>query len=251
MKMNLITDITRKLTFEVKRNSPAILTGMAAAGVVTTTVMAVKATPKAMLLVDSLEEKNPSKMDILKVTWRVYVPTALMASVTIGCMIGANHINIRRNAAIAGLYSITEKNLKDYQDKVIETIGKNKESIIKEEIVQDKLNANPVENNEVILTGNGEMLCYDELSGRYFKSDVETLRRAMNDVNRDMRMNMWVLLNEWYNEIGLEGIALGDDIGWDVDRPLELEFTSKLTSKNEPCLVVEYYPLPSAAFLRK
>lgn len=251
MKTNLITDITRKLTFEVKRNSPAILTGMAVAGVVTTTVMAVQATPRAMLLVDSLEEKNPSKVDILKVTWRVYVPTALMASVTIGCMIGANHISVRRNAAIAGLYSITENTLKDYQDKVVETIGKNKESLIKEEIVQDKLNANPVENNEVIITGNGEMLCYDDLSGRYFKSDVETLRRAMNDVNRDMRMNMWVLLNEWYNEIGLEGIALGDDIGWDVDRPLELEFTSKLTSKNEPCLVVEYFPLPSAAFLRK
>lgn len=120
------------------KHSPEILTGIGIAGMVTTTVMAVRATPKALKLIGSAELKkanetnipyeghNLSKTEIIKVTWKCYVPVAITGGLSIACLIGASSVNARRNAALATAYSIAETSLKEYQNKVVETIGEKK-----------------------------------------------------------------------------------------------------------------------------
>ena len=67
---------------------------------------------------------------------------------------------------------------------------------------------NPV--REVILTEKGgNTICYDAISGRYFKSDRDTINRAVNELNRQMRDDMYVTLNEFYYALGLDGTKLG------------------------------------------
>ena len=53
--MLLSNQLQKKIGGVILKNSPAILTGISVAGVVTTTIMAVQATPKAIELVKQRE----------------------------------------------------------------------------------------------------------------------------------------------------------------------------------------------------
>lgn len=258
MKKEGIKQATKKVGNTLSKNSPTILTGLSVAGLLTTTVMAVKATPKALEMIqmeeDLREGRNYSvpmeKMDVVKLVWKNYIPTVIMGTVTIGCIIGANKINLRRNAALASVYSITEATLKEYQSKVVETIGVNKEKKIKDEIAKDKVQAKPVKPNELIITGNGETLCFDPLSGRYFKSDIETIRKSENLLNKELLNSDFVSLNDVYYEFGLDNTAMGDEIGWHIqDGMLEFEFSSQLSTDGIPCLVISYKLTPRYDYL--
>lgn len=239
------------------KNSPTILTGLSVTGLLTTVGMAVQATPKAMAIIDdefweryevegcdydyATRLKSLSFKEKISLTWKCYVPTAIMGVLTIGCIIGANSINLRRNAALASVYSITETALKEYQAKVVETLGEAKAKKIKDDIAKDRVQNNPVNNKEVIITGKGEMLCYDPISGRYFKNDIEKIRKAQNDLNRDLLADMCISLNDIYYGIGLPETKIGDDLGWYInDGLIEFDFSSQLTENGEPCLVLGY-----------
>lgn len=146
---------------------------------------------------------------------------------------------------MAGLYSLTETAFKEYQAKVTETLGSNKEHKIHDEIARDRVRANPVGVNEIIITGQGEMTCYDALTGRYFKADVEKIRQIVNEFNRNLMNDGFISLNEFYYELGLSDVKLGDLLGWDIDKGLiEAEFSSCLTEDNKPCLVMDFNIYP-------
>lgn len=246
------TTSIKKVSDALIRNSPSILTGLSVGGLITTTIMAVNATPKALDIInqeitDREVEKYGDRLprlttkEIVALTWKCYIPTALMGVTTIACIIGANSINLRRNAALVSLYSLAETTLKEYQAKVIETIGEKKEEKIKEEILQDRIDKNPINNGTVIITGKGDTLCYDSLSGRYFKGDIETIRRIQNDFNKDLLNEMYKPLNELYDELGLEGTELGRDMGWNTEYGLlDISFSAKLTKDGQPCIVLDY-----------
>lgn len=240
----------------LSKNSPTILTGFGVAGLVSTALLAVKATPKAMQLLEYERElridqskdgtvEDFTKQETVMLVWKCYVPTVIMGALTIGCIIGANSINLRRNAALASVYSLSETALKEYRAKVVETIGKNKEREIRDEVAKDKITNSPVSDKGIILTGKGETLCYEALSGRYFKSDIEQIRRALNDVGRDMLNQMTVSLNDVYYALGLQGTRVGDLVGWCIDDGIiEPDFTSQLTEDGTPCLVLDFMEQP-------
>lgn len=236
----------------MRQNSPTILTGLAVAGVASTAILAVRATPKALQIIRDEEEAAQSRFEakhIVMLTWKCYIPAGIMGAATIACIIGANSINLRRNAALASIYSLTETTLKEYQAKVIETIGEKKEQAIKESIAQDRLDKNPLSSNQVIFTGYGDSLCYDSISGRYFKSDYETLRKIENDINYRLVNNvMYISLNDVYDEMGLPRSSIGDNLGWNVEKKLHFLFTSKLAEGGQPCVVIDYSVDPMVTF---
>lgn len=240
----------------VQKNSPAILTGLSVAGLISTTVMAVQATPKALAILDSqlgVDKERPydrfTKKEIVQLTWRCYIPTMIMGGFTVGCIISANNINNKRNAALASLYSLTEKSLKQYQEKVVETIGENKARAIEDDIAKDTLLANPIDSsNDIVITGNGDTLCYDALGGRYFKSDIESIRKVLNQLSRDLMSEMFIPLNNVYYELGLSESIIGDMVGWHIDDGLiEPRFSSQLTENDIPCLVLNFSVEPRYA----
>jgi len=253
--MKSLAVIGKNVGNSLVKNSPTILTGVSVAGLLTTVAMAVTATPKAIEILDremwdreviGIEKYGSpiqplTKKEIISLTWKCYIPTVLMGAATIGCIIGANSIHLRRNAALVSLYSIAESTLKEYQAKVIETLGEKKEKLIKEEILQDRVTNNPPKENQIIITGNGDTLCYDSLSGRYFKSDIEKIRRIQNDFNRSLISEMYKTLNEFYDELGLEETELGRNMGWTTEFGLlDISFSAKLTPDNLPCIVLDY-----------
>jgi len=244
-----ITKSFLSLKTAIKKHSPEILTGIGIAGMITTTVMAVRATPKALILIEERKEEIGAEklevVDVVKTTWFCYIPAAITGTLSIACLIGASSVNARRNAALATAYTLSESALKDYQGKVIEMFGEKKNEAVKDAVAKDKVEKNPVVTREVIITEKGNTLCYDAISGRYFKSDIEKIKKAECELNRQMLDDMYVSLNDFYYEIGLDSVKLGDELGWNVDSGyIDLSFSSQLASDGTPCLVIDYSVAP-------
>ena len=118
-----VINITKNL---VTRYSSEILVATGIVGMLTTTVIAVKATPKAMQLIEEAKEEKGeelTKLETVKAAAKVYIAPAITAVTSTACIIGASKINRRRNAALATAYAISEAALNEYKDKVVATIG--------------------------------------------------------------------------------------------------------------------------------
>lgn len=233
----------------LQKHSPEILTGIGIAGLITTTALAVRATPKALLLIEEKKiEEDVDKLkpvEVVRTTWTCYIPATVTGALSIACLVGASSVSLKRNTALATAYSLSESALKTYQEKVIETIGEKKEKEIRDEIAKGQLKKDPLVNKEVIVTGKGETLCYDTISGRYFKCDIEKIRRVEAMLNKELYSSMYVSLNDFYYEIGLRSTELGDELGWNTDMgPINFDFSSQLAEDDTPCLVINYHIAP-------
>lgn len=239
------------------KHSPEILTGIGVTGMITSTVLAVKATPKALELIEDAKGHGEIRADslpmktIIKVAWKPYIPAIVTGAASVACIIGASAVNTKRNAALTTAYAISERALVKYRDKVIETIGEKKEKEIKEKVAQDEINEKPLTTSQVLITSKGNTLCMDSISGRYFRSDLDIIRKAVNEINRTMTYDFYVSLDEFYNKINLDPIKSSDRLGWNMDNGLlELEFSTCLTDNDEPCVVIDYSILPKYGFDR-
>lgn len=253
-KLNF-SKFAKTLRMKISEHSPEILTGIGIAGMVTTTILAVKATPKALELINEKKQEYDvdklKTLDVVKATWKCYVPATVTGSLSIACLIGASSVNFRRNAALATAYRLSETALTEYREKVVETIGEKKERAIREEIDKDHLNQNPVSKNEVIVTSKGDTLCYDYQSGRYFYSDIEHIRKVVNDINMRLLREDYIPLNDFYDEVGLEHSKLGDELGWRVDKGLiDAQFGAQLADDGRPCIVVNFNIVPERDYWR-
>lgn len=234
----------------VSDNSTSILTAMAIAGVVTTSVLAVKATPKALGLIEEAEKEQSEELTTqqkIRIGLPCYIPALSVGAATMGCVLGANAIGSKRNAALMGAYSVLDTGYREYQEKVKETIGEKKEQSVRDEVAQDRVRRNPT-GDTVILAGEGKVLCYDVWSGRYFESTVELIRRAQNDLNAMLISEMYASVNDFYRLLGLEPNRMGDEFGWSSDRLLDIDFSSVLSTDNKPCLSIEYRVQPNRGY---
>lgn len=235
------------------KHCPEILTGIGIAGMVGTTVLAVRATPKALKLIDEeKKEKKVSKLsagEVIKTTWKLYVPSVVTGAASVACLIGANSVHTRRHAALAAAYKISEAAMTEYREKVVETIGEKKEKEVREKVDKAIVDRNPVANAEVIETGRGNTLCYDGLTERTFRSDRDAIVRAINEVNRKMNLESYVSLNDLYRELDLWPSKIGDIIGWKADwGMIEPCFSTQLSNDGEPALVLGFYNPPKYGY---
>ena len=233
----------------ISDKSPEILIGFGLAGMLTSTVLAVKATPKALDILER-EDRELSKVDKVKLTWKCYAPAAIGYCVSAACIIGANSVNAKRNAVLAGAYKLSETALLEYRDKVTEVLGEEKEKEIRDSIAEDRVNK-AERKGEVIIAGKGDTLCYDMHSGRYFKSNMDEIKRKLNEINYKLMQDNILSVNDFYDQIGLDPISTGYDFGWLVDDGLiRLYFTSTLTEDGQPCLAVHFDNMPRMGYDR-
>lgn len=231
----------------VGKNSQTILTYFSVGGLVGTTVFSIRATTKADMILLDLREKygNDIPKDVLfRKIAPLYIPTVIMGGLTAASIIGSSKSAAKQSAVLASSLYSAEMALKEYQAKVVETIGEKKELTVREGLAGDQIARNPVSRNQIFITGRGDHLCYDTLSGRYFKSDIEKLRQLQNEMNRCIISEMWVTLNQVYMEMGLDPIELGNDVGWNVDHMLDMQFSGHLTDDQQPCIAVVHSVQP-------
>ena len=226
--------------------SPGILTGIGITGMIGATFMAVKATPKALYLIEAKKEESEveelTPVETIKTCWKCYIPATLTTVLSAVCLIGASTVSAKRNAALATAYSISEAALRDYQEKVVEVVGEKKEKAVRDAVAKDQIERDPVTKSEVvIIDSNSNTLCYEPLSGRYFKSTIDKIKKAEIKLDRQMIQEMYVSLNDFYWEIGLDGTDLGDKMGWNLSKGyMDLSFSSQLADDGTPCAVIVY-----------
>ena len=195
----------------LKRNSSTILTVLGGAGVVATAVTAVKATPKAIKLIEVYEEQKGEDLTTLekvKVAGPHYIPAILIGAGTIACIFGANVLNKRNQASLMSAYALIDNSYKEYKKKVEELYGKEANTQVQQEIAKDKYKENDIQKED------DELLFYDEFSGRYFNATMERVLVAEYQVNRELHNTGHDTLNHFYEMVGLNPIDGGDALGW-------------------------------------
>lgn len=216
----------------LKRNGSTILTFLGGAGVIATSVMAVKATPKAMQLIEEAKEakgEELTKIEVVKTAGPVYIPSALIGLSTLTCIFGANYLNKRQQAALTSAYMLLSNSYKEYKQKIVDMYGESANTRVREEIVLDKYE----EEDESIVVEEGKQLFYDYFSERYFESTIEDVQRAEYRVNRDMAMRGYVYLNEFYEHLDMEPIDPGYALGWSVGSQLATNWQNWIDFSHE------------------
>lgn len=249
-----------KLIAAGRKQLPAVLTAGAMASLVTTIVLAFDEAPKAKDVLDAAkeelkrenitpEEAKTIKRDAAKEIGKIVWPVALSAVLTGGFILGSHSVSVKRQAVVTAACTAAESALADYQGKVKDIFGKKKEQEVRDAINVDKLEANPASKNYIIMTGKGDYTCYDAYTGRYFKSSIDKVKEAINNLNHQMTMGSepYCSLNDFYDEIGLPEVPGGEDVGWKTTEGLiELSETYSKDDLGDPCLVIDFLkrPLP-------
>lgn len=227
------------------KHSPEILTGIGIAGMITTTVLAVRATPKALDLISEKEyekRRDLTPMEKVKTAWKPYIPAVITGTLSTACLIGANSVNLKRNAALAAAYTLTDTAFREYKEQVVEVLGEKKEQTVHDKVAEKKVKENPPPINEVAIIGKGPSLCLEPLSMRYFKTDISTIKKAENEINAKILTDMygWVTINDFYDELDLPHTETGDALGWNLDNRMKIHISAQVTEYGEPCLVIEH-----------
>lgn len=226
----------------INDHAPAILTIAGVIGTVSTAVLTAKASFKA---VDRLHEAtidkanefegpitNPNdvaltKREMIEKVWTLYMPAVGVGALSCAAIIGANHVNAKRIAVVTAAYSLSEKNFTEYKEKAEEHLGINKKQKVKDEIASDRV-ARDLDRNDnvVIVEGSGKVLLHDAYSGRPFPGTIEDVRKAVNDINRNLLREDSQTVSDFYDMIGLKHTSLSDEMGWNQAEPLEISWTT-------------------------
>ena len=251
MKFDLLKPAQKVIT----DNSAAILTGVGIAGTVTTAVLTAKASFKAARVIDELAMQDISagpvtQREVVLAVAPLYVPAVGAGITTITAIFFSYKISSQQSAALAAAYGISERAFQEYKDKVVEKIGAKKENTIVESIAQDRVDAHPLDGKDVIVIGAGDVLCFEELTGRYFRSTIEAVKAAENKINHEILNTGYASLGAFYDELGLPATTVGDQLGWNMDNLLNIAYSATFATDGVPCISIGFKSEPSADYHR-
>lgn len=235
------------------RNASTVLTCLGGAGVIITSVMAAKATPKALEnLEEAKQEKGEelSKWEKVKVAGPKYLPTIVIGGVTVVCIFGANILNKRQQANLASAYALIDQSYKRYQNKVKEIYGEDAHEEILELIAAEKsenvgIKSPGFVSNDKLYVDNqcGETrIFYDEFGDRFFEATLEQVISAQYHLNRNYTLRGYTVLNEFYDFLGIEPTGYGNELGWiaNDDGKYWIEFNNKKVNiRGVDCIIIE------------
>lgn len=255
-----------KVRFLVNDNSSTLLTAAGVVGTVGTAYLTGRASVKAARIIDrenlykladqvkadpgvkdngedlsadAITADLLSRTEKFQLVWRHYLPAAGVGVLTITSIVTANRISSKKIAALVVASGVSERAFQEYKDKVVEKLGVRQDQKIRDEVAQDRMN-NPGNSREIILAGTGEVLCYDMLTGRYFQSTMEEIKRAENRMNYEMIHFQSVSLSMFYDEIGLPPTDYTDSVGWNLNNKFEIRFSTTMSQDNRPCLAIDF-----------
>lgn len=229
----------------INKNLPTIFSACSGLSFTGAAITSFRAGTKAADILKDLPETETRKEKFIAeakalapVLW---LPTTLWLTGTAFLYL-SNKEYLKRLAVLGLAYTVAEKKSDDIVEKVKETFGEKKAEKVQSDISQDKVNNDIWDDNNIFLTGHGTYLCKDEWSGRQFRSDIDSVKAAVNELNSDFLREGSASLNDFYAYLGLEPIQYGDELGWtrDCDDLITINYDSCLTPNGEPCIVLRY-----------
>jgi hypothetical protein len=259
--MHIINDAQKRVQDFVSENSSTLLTAGGVVGTVTTAVLAGRAGYKAAEIVadhpmlqdvgkDEKELRDRTRTEKIQLVWSIYIPPVITGGATIASIIMANKMSAQRAAALAAAYGLSQKQFEEYKAKVAEKITGPKKQQIADELAQERVDRAPGASQIVIINGD-DVLCFDEPTGRYFKSSMEKINRAANSTNQEIISHGHARASHFYEELELPPTTWSNDVGWNLDNMLELDITTTQADDGRPCLSINFARFPNEDYHRQ
>lgn len=242
-----------KMQYFLKKHSSTILTVGGVAGVVGTSVLAVKATPKAMLLLEDAKRakgEDLTPVEVVKVAWKPYIPAVVTGFGTIACICGIKYLSAKNQATLMSAYALLEQGYKEYRDKVNDIYGEEADRNVKQEIVKAKYNGEEISDPD-------KMLFFDYYSMNFFESTMDSVLRAESEFLKILEERTYACINEYYDILALPHVEFGYQLGWfDVEsndpyncKSLEFNYEiTKMDDGTECCIITTNMP-PAADYI--
>ena len=237
----------------IDKHSPAILIGCGLVGFGTTVVLVAKEAPIARDKLDEVHkelgkrEEEVSKGRVIfeetKAVLPIYAPAIVSGTVACGCILASYRISSKRTAALATAYEFANSSLLEYQQKVVEKLGEKKEREIRQEIVEDKIMKNPPPANTDEPYIDGMYLYYDVYTGRYFRANSVIIGKGEKEITKRLYLENWVPLNDFFWEIGIGPVEVGDDVGFDVEHGIDIDTSGSVKlPEGQTATIIRYSP---------
>ena len=237
--------------------APQIATGVGLGLALVAGVRAVQKTPEAVKLIERKKEEKKDELTVtetVKTVWRCYLPSVIIFIVACVLIIGGQRISTRRAVAAATACSLYETQLKQYQEAAKEVLGDKKEAEIRTQMARNEVTSRPpLSSDDIVSTGRGNALFYDELSKRYFWSDPAYVDKIFQNLNFQLLDEMYVSLNDYWDALGLPTTNPGNLICWCVnDGKIDPSFDVILVASGPyegyPCKVIGFYCEPEYSY---
>lgn len=215
LSVDSVKEIAKTVLKTAEDHSSEILIAIGIGGMATSAVLAVTATPKALKKIEADEAKT--KKEVIKSCWKFYIPSLAVFVGSAACIIGAERINLQKNAALATAYTLTDTFAKEYKEVVNDTVTDKQNAEIREKVAKNRMKDHPLI-KEDIPTEDGSAIFYEPYSNRYFPSSMARMQKIDNELNRLLIDENYISLNDFYYKAGLPTCKLGDQLGWDYGK---------------------------------
>lgn len=252
--MNLINVFKSAKPF-IRKHEAEILMSFGIGGFILSTSWAIKSTVTATRRIEKkkkeLKKNSLTFAEAFKEVWALYLPVVILSGASVTSVVMGNKVATRKTAALAAAYAISETALQEYIEQTKETVGEKKATEIKEQLSAKKV-AETYKGNNILLTGDGDCLFFEPISGRYFKSNWNKILKAANELNAKAMSNITGIttLSDWFEELGLARTSISEDIGWAIENGsngiISIDVISSMTPDNVPCGSISYNTLPKA-----
>lgn len=222
-----------------KANPQIFITGLGVASAIATSITSGKCHVKAV----KADELNPSDnlLDFAKRNWKCYVPAAISLGVTIFAFGALHGATDKKYQALAAAYSVSQLDLSNLREKMAEQVKVLKEGATEKdkEVATKKL-----PDSTMVIFGDEQVLCVDAITGRRFRSTPELLRKYCNNISEDLLNYGACPLNDFYSQINLSPVDVGDELGWEGGQTIEPQFMPVITDSGSPAIKVAINPAP-------
>jgi hypothetical protein len=263
----MFTDVKERVGQLLQDNSTTILTAGGVVGTVATAVLAFRTGLKTSeILAEANQAKKEAfqkqeqaaivevpkdmldKWEKVKLVWPHFIPPVVTGSATVASVIMANRMSAQKAAALAAAYGLAEKQFSEYKDKVEEKLTGQKKQAIDDDLAQDRVNKTPGGSQIVIV--EGDVLCFDEPTGRYFRGSMDKIHKAVNKTNEEILHHNYASASFFYEELGLKATTWSDEVGWNVNNLVDVKISTVLSHEQKPCISIDFKYLPNVDYVR-
>lgn len=252
-----VTSNLLKFKQYVNKNIAHVYTGFTIGGIIFTGYTAYKSGLKAYEINKKYKEdleickddltKKTVKLEYAKDMALTLASPTILGGLSIASAIMADREFSKNIAILTTAYAVTDKALREKDQKITEIFGKQKAQKVNESIAKDDILKNPPPNN-IHYTNYGVTLCKDLWSGRYFYSSAEHIGFCINKLSAECMNSMYASLNEFYDYIGIPGIEMGDEFCWRaedlISGNIPITYSAQLTDSDKPCLCIHFVKYP-------
>lgn len=244
----------KRLINFTKVHTPELMIGAGVTSMITSTVLSIKSTTKAMEVINDIEyteNVHLSTKEKVQETWKLYIPSMVTGVIGIGLIATGTTKSLNRSTALATMYTASEAVFKCYKEKVKEEIGEEKADNIEKQVIRETIKEVPMDDGitNILYTGKGDKLFYDTFSGRYFRSSIQYIENCVNTVNKHILNEFLMCVNDFYIELGLPNIGAGNLLGWKSDKDmLEIRFDSEIDEYGNSVIIMSYVNKPCVLY---